>query len=151
MTPWSGRTNPCAVRCDAAQARTHGILVENIHLVERGDVGHGDVDPCFTARKSAATMPGNVYYRDKKNSGRRWVIYDGANDGSRTPPDWQLWLRGTIDDLPGRALPPARKFQQKHTPNLTGTMAAFRPDGAHWVGGKVRPASTGDYEPWIPE
>ena len=93
---------------------------------------------------------GNIYYRDKKNPGRRWVIYAGDNDGSRTPPDWQLWLRGTIDDLPDKALPPVRKFQQKPTPNLTGTMAAFRPDGA-LGSGKVRPASTGDYEPWIPE
>ena len=106
--------------------------------------------PGCTARKSAATSDGNIYYRDKKNPGRRWVIYDGANDGSRTPPDWQLWLRGTIDDLPSKALPPVRKFQQKPTPNLTGTMAAFRPDGA-LGSGKVRPASTGDYEPWIPE
>ena len=92
---------------------------------------------------------GNVYYADK-NRGRRWVIYAGDNDGSRVPPDWQLWLRGTIDDVPEKALPPVRTFQQKPTPNLTGTMAAFRPDGA--LGrGKVRPASTGDYEPWIPE
>ena len=92
---------------------------------------------------------GNVYYADK-NRGRRWVIYAGDNDGSRVPPDWQLWLRGTIDDVPEKALPPVRTFQQKPTPNLTGTMAAFRPDGA-LGSGKVRPASTGDYEPWIPE
>ena len=78
------------------------------------------------------------------------MIYDGANDGSRVPPDWQAWLRGTIDGLPHKALPPVRKFQQKPTPNLTGTMAAFRPDGA-LGSGKIRPASTGDYEPWIPE
>ena len=81
---------------------------------------------------------------------RRWVIYAGDNDGSRVPPDWQLWLRGTIDDLPSEALPPVRRFQKKPTPNLTGTMAAFRPDGA-LGSGKIRPASTGDYEPWIPE
>ena len=93
---------------------------------------------------------GNVYYRDKKNPLRRWVIYAGDNDGSRVPPDWQAWLRGTIDALPSEALPPVRKFQQKPTPNLTGTMAAFRPDGA-LGSGKVRPASTGDYQPWIPE
>jgi NADH:ubiquinone oxidoreductase subunit len=90
---------------------------------------------------------GNVYY---EGSGRRWVIYDGNNDGSRVPPDWQLWLRGTIDELPGKALPPVRRFQTKPTANLTGTMAAFRPDGA-LGSGKVRPAATGDYEPWIPE
>jgi NADH:ubiquinone oxidoreductase subunit len=93
---------------------------------------------------------GNLYYQDKKQPDRRWVIYNGANDGSRVPPDWQLWLRGTIAELPEKALPAVRKFQQKPTPNLTGTMAAFRPDGA-LGSGRLRPASTGDYEPWIPE
>ena len=93
---------------------------------------------------------GNLYYADKKQGGRRWVIYAGANDGSRVPPAWQAWLRGTIDDLPSKALPPVRKFQQAPTPNLTGTMKAFRPDGA-LGSGRLRPASTGDYEPWIPE
>ena len=93
---------------------------------------------------------GNVYYQDKKNPSRRWVIYNGNNDGSRVPPDWQLWLRGTISELPEKALPPVRHFQKPATGNLTGTMAAFRPDGA-LGSGKIRPASTGDYEPWIPE
>jgi NADH:ubiquinone oxidoreductase subunit len=78
------------------------------------------------------------------------VIYDGSNDGSRVPPAWQLWLRGTIDELPEKALPPVRKFQKEPTGNLTGTMEAFRPDGA-LGSGRLRPASTGDYEPWIPE
>jgi len=59
-------------------------------------------------------------------------------------------VTGTIVDLPEKALPPVRKFQQKPTPNLTGTMEAFRPDGA-LGSGRLRPASTGDYEPWIPE
>ena len=85
---------------------------------------------------------GNLYYQDKHRPARRWVIYAGDNDGSRVPPNWQLWLRGTIDDLPEKALPPI--------PNLTGTMEAFRPDGA-LGSGRIRPASTGDYEPWIPE
>ena len=40
---------------------------------------------------------GNIYYQTDKNSRRRWVIYSGNNDGSLVPPDWQLWLRGTID------------------------------------------------------
>jgi len=93
---------------------------------------------------------GNIYYRGRKNPHRRWVIYHGDNDGSRIPPDWQMWLRDTIDELPSKALPPARKFQTEHTGNLTGTMAAFRPDGA-LGSGRIRPASTGDYEPWTPE
>jgi len=93
---------------------------------------------------------GNVYFRGKKNPAERWVIYNGDNDGSRVPPDWHLWLRGTIDDLPDKALPPVRKFQQKPHPNLTGTMAAFRPDGS-LSRSRIRPASTGDYEPWTPD
>src|SRR6476661_3475733 len=93
---------------------------------------------------------GNVYYSDKKHRGRRWVIYNGNNDGSLVPPAWQAWLRGTIDDVPDKALPPVRKFQVKPTGNLTGTIEAFRPDGA-LGSGRLRPASTGDYEPWIPE
>lgn len=93
---------------------------------------------------------GNLYFQHKKNPRRRWVIYSGSNDGSQVPPAWQLWLRGTIDELPEEALPPVRKFQTRPEPNLTGTMAAFRPDGA-LGSGKIRPASTGDYQPWTPE
>jgi NADH:ubiquinone oxidoreductase subunit len=93
---------------------------------------------------------GNVYFQHKKNPRRRWVIYAGNNDGSRVPPAWQLWLRGTIDELPDEALPPVRKWQKAPEPNVTGTMAAFRPDGA-LGSGKIRPASTGDYQPWTPE
>ena len=86
---------------------------------------------------------GNVYYQSKKNPRRRWVIYNGNNDGSRVPPAWQLWLKGTIDDLPDEALPPVRKWQKEPIPNLTGTMAAFRPDGAlgSGVGRPPSPAS----------
>ena len=93
---------------------------------------------------------GNIYYRHKKDPARRWVIYNGSNDGSRVPPGWQAWLRGTIADLPDKALGPVRTFQKTPEPNLTGTMAAFRPDGA-LGSGKVRPASTGDYQPWMPD
>jgi NADH:ubiquinone oxidoreductase subunit len=93
---------------------------------------------------------GNIYFQHKKDPRRRWVVYSGDNDGSRVPPAWGLWLRSTIDGLPDEALPPVRKWQKKPQPNMTGTMAAFRPDGA-LGSGKSRPASTGDYQPWTPE
>lgn len=93
---------------------------------------------------------GNLYYESKGAPSRRWVIYSGSNDGSRVPPEWQAWLRGTIDDLPEKAMPPRRAFQKPAEANLTGTLAAFRPDGA-LGSGRIRPASTGDYQPWIPE
>lgn len=101
-------------------------------------------------REAGRDSAGNVYFLHRKDPSRRWVIYNGDNDASRVPPDWQLWLRGTIDDVPSKTLPEARRFQRPPTANLTGTLAAFRPDGA-LGSGKVRPASTGDYEPWIPE
>jgi NADH:ubiquinone oxidoreductase subunit len=78
------------------------------------------------------------------------VIYQAANVGSHVPPGWQAWLRGTIDGLPDEVLGPRRSFHQPATPNLTGTLAAFRPDGA-LGSGKARPASTGDYQPWTPD
>ena len=93
---------------------------------------------------------GNFYFEHRKDPRRRWVIYPGANDGSYVPPGWQAWLKGTIDGLPDAELPPPRPFQQPPSANLTGTMAAFRPDGA-LGSGKVRPASTGDYQPWTPD
>lgn len=104
----------------------------------------------MSGREVGRDEDGHIYYQHKKDPRRRWVIYNGANDGSRVAPGWQLWLRGTIDTLPEQSLPPRRSFQQPAVPNLTGTMAAFRPDGA-LGSGKKRPASTGDYQPWTPD
>jgi NADH:ubiquinone oxidoreductase subunit len=93
---------------------------------------------------------GNLYFRNRKDPSRRWVIYSGSNDASRVPPGWNAWLRGTIDELPDKGLPPRRKFEQESQPNLTGTMAAYRPGGS-LAAKSIRPASTGDYEAWKPE
>ena len=104
----------------------------------------------WSGREVGSDDRGNVYFEHRKNPKRRWVIYSGDNDGSRVPPGWALWLRGTIEGLPDEALPPRRKFETLPQPNATGTMEAFRPDGA-LGSGRIRPASTGDYQPWTPE
>ena len=102
---------------------------------------------------------GNRYYRSRKpipagqpNAGhdRRWVIYEGANDASRVPAEWHGWLLGTYDGVPESRLPPPRIWEADFTPNATGTVAAYRPQGALERGGKRAPA-TGDYEAWSPE
>ncbi|WP_205478828.1 NADH:ubiquinone oxidoreductase subunit NDUFA12 [Sphingomonas arenae] len=93
---------------------------------------------------------GNIYYRHRKDPGRRWVIYSGSNDASRTPPGWSSWLRGQIEDVPSKSLPPRRPFEKDGKENLTGTDDAYRPAGSLSRGGK-RAAATGDYQAWTPE
>ena len=96
---------------------------------------------------------GNVYYeggKDPNGITRRWVIYQGANDASRVPPEWFSWLHHQIADVPDRALPPVRKWEKPAEPNLTGTRQAYRPSGALEAGGN-RVRATGDYEAWAPD
>lgn len=90
---------------------------------------------------------GNVYYGTKE--GRRWVVYQGANDPSRIPPEWYSWLHHQIDAVPDEALPPPPKFLREPSPNRTGTPDAYRPAGAMERGG-VRQAASGDYQAWTP-
>jgi NADH:ubiquinone oxidoreductase subunit len=91
---------------------------------------------------------GNTYHESK--DGRRWVIYNGANDASRVPAEWHGWLHHTIDGPPESHLPPPRVWEAEFTPNLTGTNKAYRPSGALEAGGK-RQMATGDYEAWTPD
>lgn len=93
---------------------------------------------------------GNIYFRHRQDPARRWVMYAGANDSSRVPPGWNAWLRGTIDGVPDKALPPQRPFEQPSQANLTGSDGAWRPSGSIRAGGK-RAASTGDYSAWTPD
>ena len=97
---------------------------------------------------------GNVYFEANKPDGvfgykRRWVIYAGANDSSRVPPEWHGWLHHQVDSTPDQSLEPARIWQKRAKSNLTGTRDAYRPSGSLDAGG-VRAAATGDYEAWVP-
>ena len=93
---------------------------------------------------------GNLYFVHRKDPRRRWVIYSGSNDASRTPPQWQSWLRGQIEDVPEKAMPPRRAFEKKAAHNLTGTGETYRPAGSLSRGGQ-RPAATGDDQSWTPD
>lgn len=110
----------------------------------------------FSARKGTRIgedHQGNVYYEggsDVHGVPRRWVIYNGANDASRVPAEWHGWLHHSIDGVPESFLPPPRIWEKDFTPNQTGTVRAYRPDGAIEKGG-VRAAATGDYEAWSPD
>jgi NADH:ubiquinone oxidoreductase subunit len=98
---------------------------------------------------------GNRYYHSAKKKipdgrGRRWVIYEGANDASRVPAEWHGWLHHSYDEVPESHLPPPRIWEVDYTPNATGTPQAYRPQGALERGGK-RARATGDYEAWSPD
>jgi NADH:ubiquinone oxidoreductase subunit len=98
-------------------------------------------------------VQGNVYYEGGSlpdGRPRRWVMYAGANDASRVPPEWHGWLHHTLPDVPERALPAAKAWEKPGSVNPTGTPAAYKPSGAPEVGGK-RAAATGDYEAWSPD
>lgn len=104
--------------------------------------------------KVGTDAQGNAYFRGRKAHGdgreRRWVIYNGANDASRVPPEWHGWLHGSFDGVPESNLPPARIWEADYTSNATGTAAAYRPAGALERGGK-RASASGDYEAWSPD
>ena len=116
------------------------------------------LDSALHGEKVGTDAQGNAYFRKKaKQEGgaeRRWVIYAGANDASRVPPEWHGWLHGSFADgenggVPESNLPPARIWEVDYTPNATGTATAYRPAGALERGGK-RATATGDYEAWSP-
>ena len=108
----------------------------------------------MNGEKVGTDAAGNAYFRARKKlpdgRERRWVIYNGANDASRVPAEWHGWLHGSYDALPESHLPPPRIWEVDYTPNLTGSAAAYRPQGALERGGR-RAAATGDYEAWTPD
>lgn len=99
---------------------------------------------------------GNRYFEARDNSDsydgrkRRWVIYQGYADASKVPSEWHGWLHYTFDEPPTVAPFKIKAWEKDHLPNLTGTIHAYRPQGALSRGGE-RQKATGDYEAWIPK
>ena len=65
---------------------------------------------------------GNLYFQAKKGgtghpAGQRWVIYNGANDASRVPPEWHGWLHHSYDEIPESYLPQPRIWEKE--PSVT--------------------------------
>ena len=109
----------------------------------------------FSGAKHIGTdNAGNKYYRAKPRQGykreRRWVIYNGAPEATKVPPEWHGWLHYQSDNIPSNDSESYRRAWQKpHKPNMTGTNQAYRPPGHILAGGK-REKATGDYEAWTP-
>ena len=99
---------------------------------------------------------GNAYYRSKGGAidpalgfDRRWVIYNGESEASKTPPGWNGWLHHTVDTPPTEETYAARDWEKPHVANMTGTPAAYRPQGS-MLRAATRQPTGGDYEAWTP-
>lgn len=90
---------------------------------------------------------GNIFYRNADSS-RRWVIYNGAIEASRVSPEWHGWLHFTWDETPEDKPLVHKAWEKPHQENLTGTDAAYAPEGSLR---KVKPVARQDYEAWQPE
>lgn len=106
----------------------------------------------LNGKKVGSDSYGNSYYRSRRRPRygreRRWVMFNGAPEASKIPPEWHAWLHHMSDE----PLPEAAKtypWAKPHIPNLSGTPFAYRPKGHDLRGGK-RQRTTGDYEPWTP-
>ena len=93
---------------------------------------------------------GNRYYREKgapsRALPRRWVIFKGAVEASKTPPEWHAWLHRTSDAPPSEKPLENKPWQQPHMPNLTGTAGAYRTPGQRLSHQGMPPP----YQPWRP-
>lgn len=97
---------------------------------------------------------GNAYYEDKRASvegrKRRYIVYKGLAEPSKVPADWHGWLHYTLESPPTEAPLQRRAWETDHTPNMTGTLFAYRPKGSLREGGERREADS-DYEAWTPD
>ncbi len=95
---------------------------------------------------------GNTYYtggKDSEGRTRRWVIFNGYSEATAIPPGWHGWMHYRTDVAPSEQDYKPRDWQKPHEQNLTGTAAAYRPEGSLARGGQ-RPKVSGDYDAWTP-
>ena len=95
----------------------------------------------------AQDADGNRFYQNSDGS-RRWVIYQGDMEASRVTPEWHGWLHYTFDQPPTEAPLHRQPWEKSHSENLTGTDAAYVPEGSLRSG---QPVQRSDYKAWKPE
>ena len=87
------------------------------------------------------------FFRDK-NDRRRWVIFNGEVEASRVSAEWHGWLHRTWDEPPTEKPLPKKSWEIDHKPNVTGSLASYKPSGSL----KRRDVKERrDYEAWSPE
>ena len=93
---------------------------------------------------------GNRYYHERgrlsRNRRRRWVIYKGVIEASKTPPGWHAWLHRTSEAPPSEQPLENKPWQKPHMPNLSGTAQAYQTPGQKSRDQSMPPP----YEAWRP-
>lgn len=98
----------------------------------------------FRGKFVGCDAAGNHYYQERflfsrpLRRPRRWVVYNGPTEASKVCPEWYGWLHYTVElplDEAGR-----HSWQKPYTPNMTGTVGAYRP----------QPNPSQGYEAWKP-
>ena len=90
---------------------------------------------------------GNVFFKDKHDN-RRWVIYNGEVEASRISAEWHGWLHKTWDEPPTEKPLPRKSWEISHKPNVTGSLASYKPSGSLK---RKNLKERQDYEAWSPE
>lgn len=120
---------------------------------------HISLQTLFGGKLVGRDAAGNKYYRGKLpvsaqspyRREKRWVMYNGAPEASKVPPEWHGWLHYQTDAVPGDSAQSFRRpWQKPHNQNMTGTAQAYRPPG-HVLAGGQRDGATGDYQAWSPD
>jgi NADH:ubiquinone oxidoreductase subunit len=96
---------------------------------------------------------GNLYYHKASSAGeRRRVIYRGAQEASKVPPQWHGWLHGASEaPLPETSAPgsePGLAWVRPHRPNLSGTRLQMLSGKARMAKG---PGCGTPVQSWKPE
>lgn len=102
----------------------------------------------FFCKQVGSDQFGNKYLigNSKNYLGRkkRYVLYNGIEDGSKVPASWHAWLHYLSDELPSENSQKNYEWQIEHIQNLTGTKMAYNPSKSKHI--KLK-----SYSSWRPK
>lgn len=102
----------------------------------------------FFCKQVGVDQFGNKYFvGNSKNylgHNKRYVLYNGINDGSKVPARWHAWLHYLSEKLPSEESQKDYEWQIEHIQNLTGTKAAYDPS-------KSKHIKLESYSSWRPK
>ena len=85
----------------------------------------------FFCKQVGVDQFGNTYYLGSRKNylgkAKRYVLYNGIDDGSKIPAIWHSWLHYLSNDLPNKNLQEKYDWQIDHIQNLTGSKMAYDP------------------------